>query len=104
VSVTPQRNRSVFIAAYMVVTSVVGGSLANLAGGKLLSLMGELNFSILGIQFDRYKVLFAGACVLRLLIVLLLLPTIAHLKQSNAENTETNEIERVDSDDGKEPA
>lgn len=104
VTVTPQRNRSMFIAMYMVITSIVGGSLANLAGGKLLSMMGELHITFLGMQFDRYKLLFAGSCVLRLLIVLVLLPMIAQLKQTELENTGMNNQERDDSHVGKEPA
>jgi MFS family permease len=103
VSVTPLRNRSVFIAMYMVVTSLIGGSLANFAGGKILSILGELNFSFLGIQIDRYKLLFAGACILRALIVLLLLPLIANTKQHNQEDINVDQEERIGGNACKEP-
>ncbi len=103
VTVTPQRNRSMYVAMYMVITSTVGMSLANLVGGKLLSMLGEISFTFWGVHFDRYKLLFAGACVLRLIIVLFLLPAIAHLKQGKKENNETNS-EGVDSNAGKETA
>ena len=71
---TPERNRSAFLATYLVVTSVVGMSLGNLAGGKILELIGELQFRFLGFTFDRYKLLFIGVGLLRLLIILFLLP------------------------------
>ncbi len=103
VTVTPQRNRSMYVAMYMVITSMVGVSLANLTAGKLLNMMGDLTFQLFGIQFDRYKLLFAGACVLRLFIVLLLLPAIAHLKQHENENAKSN-IKEVESNEVKELA
>lgn len=77
VSVTPQQNRSIYIAIYMVVTSVLGSSLGYLCGGALLDWMGDLRFQALGIAFDRYKVLFTGASVLRLGVILALLPYMA---------------------------
>lgn len=104
VSVTPTRNRSIYIAMYMVVTSLFGVSLANVAGGKLLEWMGELNFSFLGLHLDRYKLLFVGACGLRLLVVLLLLPMLANIKPHNMDNVDSENMERIEDNAGNEPA
>ena len=96
VTVTPQQNRSIYIALYMVITSLAGASLGYLAGGGLLNLMGELKFNLLGITFDRYKLLFIGAGMLRLLVILCLLPLIANLGHSKGEDKEMeNMIGRV---------
>jgi MFS family permease len=104
VTVTPQRNRSVYIAFYMVITSVVGVSLANLTGGWLLEWMGDLSFRFAGVQFDRYKVLFAGASALRLVIVLLLLPLIAGIGKEKNDSVEPNNEREAEEYAGKEPA
>lgn len=104
VTVTPQRNRSVYIAFYMVITSVVGVSLANLAGGWLLEWMGELSFRFAGLHFDRYKVLFAGASALRLIIVLLLLPFITGIGSQQSGSAEPYIEKEAEEHAGKEPA
>jgi MFS family permease len=104
VTVTPQRNRSLYIAFYMVVTSIIGVSLANIVGGKLLEWMGNLSFSVAGVQFDRYKVLFAASCVLRLAVMLALLPLIAGAKQENPDDGEPYEDKEVEDYAGNEPA
>jgi hypothetical protein len=66
--------------------------------------MGELSFQFAGMQFDRYKVLFTASCALRLMIVLLLLPLIANVKQDKPENVESYEVKGADEDVRKEPA
>lgn len=96
VTVTPLKNRSIFIAMYMVVTTLFGVSLANAAGGQVLEWLGDVNFSFLGIAVDRYKLLFVGSCVLRLLVILLMLPMIAKIKPQNAESEESESMERVE--------
>jgi MFS family permease len=85
VSVTPQENRSIYIAIYMVVTSVLGASLGYLCGGTLLDWMGDLRFRLLGLDIDRYKLLFTGASVLRLGVILALLPWMASAITNHAE-------------------
>ncbi len=82
---TPTRNRSVFLATYLVVTQVVGASLGNLAGGKLLDVMGELQFRFAGFDFDRYKLLFIGVGLLRFLIILFLLPLLTNVQGGTDE-------------------
>jgi MFS family permease len=104
VTVTPLKNRSVYIAMYMVVTSLVGISLANAAGGWLLKWLGDVSFSFLGVAFDRYKLLFAGTCALRVLVIALLLPMIANIKPQIAERVETETSERMESNGRKELA
>ena len=84
VSVTPQQNRSIYIAIYMVVTSVLGASLGYLSGGALLDWMGDLHFEVLGLTIDRYKVLFTGAGILRLGVILALLPIMAAAVKNHA--------------------
>jgi MFS family permease len=96
VSVTPQRNRSSFVAMYMVVTSVLGASLGYLSGGSLLDLLDGVQFSLFGLSIDKYKLLFVGAGALRLLIILLLLPLIANLKPHNPEAAIVSEDERME--------
>jgi MFS family permease len=103
VTATPQRSRSVYIAIYMVVTSIVGMSLANIAGGKLLEWMGDLSFRFAGIRFDRYKVLFAASCALRFIIVMAVLPMVG-ARQENPENVESYMEKEAEVDDGKESA
>ena len=86
VTVTPQRNRSIFIALYMVLTSVLGTSLGYLCGGALLDWMGDLRFPLAGLVIDRYKVLFTGAGFLRLVVILVLLPLMARVIGTHAGN------------------
>jgi len=95
VSVTPQRNRSSYVAMYMVVTTVLGSSLGYLAGGGILDLIDGVQFSLLGMAIDKNKILFVGAGALRLLVILFLLPLIANLKPRNPEITQEDEMERI---------
>lgn len=104
VTVTPQRNRSMFVAMYMVVTSLFGVTIANLVGGSLLNIMGNINFTLFGMQFDRYKILFIGAGLLRLLVVLFLLPMIANLVKPHEDTVDLSNTERNEEDGGKELA
>lgn len=96
VTVTPTKNRSMYIAMYMVVTSVVGASLGYMAGGGLLELMKGVSFSLLGLHIDQYKILFVGAGALRLVAVLCLVPLISNLKQNETDGPDLNDNERND--------
>ncbi|NLG38295.1 MAG: MFS transporter [Clostridiales bacterium] len=71
---TPPRSRSLYVALYAIVTSIAGAFVGYLAGGALLELMGPLSFTVAGLTFDRYKLLFLGGGALQTMSSLLLLP------------------------------
>jgi MFS family permease len=75
---SPEKNRSMYIAIYFCVTSLLGIALANTMGGWLLDnpLAGleSLEFSALGVVFNRYNYLFLITFLLRIGVAFLLLP------------------------------
>lgn len=73
---TPLQNRSMFIALYAITTAVLGTALGNLAGGWLLKQLGDISFTILGVWFDRYKIIFFVGAALRLAAAFYMLPSL----------------------------
>ena len=74
----PEKNRTMFLAVYSCVTSLIGIGLANTVGGWLLdhalSLMEGFKFSLFGINFNRYNYLFILTALLRVFATFALLP------------------------------
>ena len=77
-SAMPENNRTMYIALYYVSTAIAAG-IGYLMGGALLELLGEVNFSFAFIHWDRYKILFSFAGILRLVILILFLPLMTKL-------------------------
>ena len=75
---SPDKNRSMYLAVYSCVTSLIGMGLANTAGGWLLDnalpALEKLNLSFAGIEFNRYNYLFLITSVLRVFAAFVLLP------------------------------
>ena len=69
----PEVNRTMYIALYSVITSVFA-VLGFLSGGAMLELLGDINFSIAFINFDRYKILFSSSGLLRLGVLVFFMP------------------------------
>jgi len=65
----PQMNRSMYIAVYLTVTSILGIGAANAAGGWLLdnvfARLEPFQFSVFGVVMTRYNWLFALTALLR---------------------------------------
>ncbi len=72
-SAMPENNRTMYIALYSVATAVFAG-IGYLMGGVLLELIGDVSFRFAFIQWDRYKILFSSAGLLRLGVLITLLP------------------------------
>jgi len=70
---TPETNRTMYIALYSVITSVFA-VVGYLLGGALLEVLGDMDFTFALIRWDRYKVLFSAAGLLRLAVILLVMP------------------------------
>ena len=76
-SYTPADRRTGYVAVQACVTSLFGSFIAILiAGAFLQSTEGHVSFSLIGIAMDHYKLLFAIAMLLRVLIVIFFVPKI----------------------------
>ena len=75
---SPERNRSMYIAIYFCVTTLVGNAFANAAGGWLLDnplySLETMGVSLFGVALNRYNYLFLLSFVLRGLCAWVLLP------------------------------
>ena len=71
--VIPETNRTMYIALYSVTTSIFA-VVGFLSGGALLEILGNTDFSIVFIRFDRYKILFSASGLLRLAVILFVMP------------------------------
>jgi MFS family permease len=75
---SPEKNRSMYVAAYFCITSLIGAGLSNTAGGWLLDnalpFFETLNLSLFGRELSRYNYLFVISFVMRLICVFVLLP------------------------------
>jgi len=65
-SAMPEKNRSLYMAAYSVICNLVGSGLGTLAGGALLDSMGDIALNIGFMTMDRYQIIFIVAAVLRI--------------------------------------
>lgn len=73
-TVTPQENRSMYLALYAIIINLGGNALGNMGGGWILTQLGDISFSFLGMVFDRYKIILLAGAALRLAAALILLP------------------------------
>ena len=82
----PQANRSMYIAVYFMVTSMIGIGVANATGGWLLdnvfSIFERMNFVFLGVKMTRYNYIFALTAVLRCIMIYIMLPRLIHEEKS----------------------
>ncbi len=85
---SPQKNRSMFMALYLTVTSLLGIGLGNATGGWLLDnvlvTLEAQGFSLNGFAFTRYHYLFLLSALLRAVFTFGLFPKMVH----NAEPAE----------------
>jgi MFS family permease len=82
---SPEKNRSMFVAAYFCVTSLIGAGLSNTVGGWLLDnalpWLEAAHLPFFGMELSRYNYLFAISFVMRLVCVFILLPRMVHEKR-----------------------
>jgi len=78
----PKVNRSMYIAVYFTVTSMIGIGLANATGGWLLdnvfSILENMNITLIGIKMTRYNFIFALTAILRCVMIYIALPRLIH--------------------------
>lgn len=90
VSNTPDKNRSMYIALYAILTSLIGASLAYAVGGALLDTfagwMQGLSWSFLGQPVTQYHLIFTLTGLLRLVCMVVILPTIRDEKDLKAKD------------------
>jgi len=88
----PRANRSMYIAVYFTVTSMIGVGAANAAGGWLLenvfSVFEKMNLIILGVNMTRYNYIFALTAILRFAAIYIALPRLIH----EENNTPVKEV------------
>ena len=77
-STLPEDNRTMYIAAYSVITSVAAVA-GYLSGGGFLELLGDITLHIGFIDLDRYKILFSLSGLLRLAVLVFYLPAMTKL-------------------------
>jgi len=78
---SPDKNRSVYIANFSVISSLLGSILPFVAGGLLMQMTADLNWSVLGFNIHNYHILFVSAVVIRLFALIFLLP---HVREDNS--------------------
>lgn len=73
---TPSQNRSMYIAIYSVLTTLLGNALAYVAGGYFLESVSKLNIHIFlgGSLLNNYQLLFIVSSIMRLSAALAFLP------------------------------
>jgi MFS family permease len=75
---SPERNRSMYIALYSCVTTLLGRAFANAAGGWLLDnpllALEKMNAPLFGMMLNRYNYLFLLSFILRVVSAFILLP------------------------------
>lgn len=75
---SPQKNRSIYVAVFFVIYNLLGISLGNALGGWLMqnvfSHVEASGFAILGLQMTKYRCMFVTSSALRLAVVLLAFP------------------------------
>jgi MFS family permease len=86
ITVTPDKNRSVYLAIFAAITTLVGQGLGNLVGGAVLEAIGEATINLGFAVLDRYQMLFLLSAVLRL-STLLLLPGMLSMSSEPPEQT-----------------
>jgi len=78
---SPDKNRSVYIANFSVISSLAGSILPFVAGGLLMQLTADLSLSIYGFAIRNYHILFISAVIIRLFALIFLLP---HVREDNS--------------------
>jgi len=73
---SPDKNRSVYIANFSLVSSIAGSILPFMAGGLLMQATADLNLNILNFNVQNYHVLFVTAVMIRLFALVVLFPRI----------------------------
>ncbi len=78
---SPDKNRSVYIANFSVISSLTGSILPFVAGGLLMQMTANVSLSILNFNLQNYHILFASAVIIRLFALIFLLP---HVREDNS--------------------
>lgn len=78
---SPEKNRSVYIANFSLISSLAGSILPFVAGGLLMQLTAGVNVSILSFNIQNYHILFAAAAAIRVSALIFLLP---HVREENS--------------------
>ena len=88
----PEKNRSIYVANYSLIVSLVGIALAFVCGGAFLEFtkpfLNHLNFTfVMGQKFNSFHVLFIMSSLIRLLALLIFLPRIEEENSLTAGET-----------------
>lgn len=80
-SLSPQQNRSVYVAVYFAMINLLGNALGNVLGGVLVqgpftALAASGAVTLFGVVLNRYHYIFLLGAVLRTLVMLVLIPRI----------------------------
>jgi MFS family permease len=90
----PKTNRSMYIAVYFTISSIIGIGFANAAGGWLIEnvfyALERMDIVLLGVKMTRYNYIFALTAVLRCVMIYIALPRL--IKEEN--NTPVRELLR----------
>ena len=87
----PKVNRSMYIAVYFTLTSIIGIGLGNATGGWLLdhvfSVAESARFTLAGVQLTRYNYLFTLTALLRCIMVYIALPKMVTQEEGRSGST-----------------
>ena len=80
ISVTPQKNRTLYLAVFNLFNCAVGSTLGSFVGGSILQWLGDISIPMGLFTLDRYKIVFVIAAVFRVAVTMILLPRIGRMK------------------------
>ena len=93
----PEKNRSMFVAIYFSITSIIGLGLAGMTGGWLLdnvfAPLEAMGYTLFGIELNRYNYIFGVTAILRAFTAIVLLPRM--IKEENTQPVKTVFIDAV---------
>jgi MFS family permease len=78
---SPDKNRSVYIANFSVIASLAGSMLPFVAGGLLMQMTANFGLRVSGFTILNYHILFVVAALIRLFALIFLLP---HVREDNS--------------------
>lgn len=73
---SPDKNRSVYIANFSVIAALTGSILPFMAGGLLMQMLSDFRLNVFGFEVLNYHILFVVAVVIRLFALLVLFPRV----------------------------
>lgn len=98
----PEKNRSIYIAVYSLITSIIGAALANVCGGAFMQVMRPVLDSLAlpffaGQNLSAYHLLFIMSGLIRIMAAYALLPRIYEAKEKSVKEMVSTTLQELKS-------